>query len=84
MKIYNDLVTQLNPIPKQAYYDTINTLYRVLTQERYETDKVTGCYSIQYEEMDENEERKYFDFVSRWFLPTPILVPANIKHSETW
>jgi len=30
-KIYNDLVQQLNTIPKQTKYDTFNILYRVLT-----------------------------------------------------
>ncbi len=43
VKIHNDLVTQLNPIPKQSYLDTFNVLYRVLTQSREDKNKV---YSI--------------------------------------
>jgi len=34
LKIYHDLVSQLNPIPKQAYMQTFNVLYRVLSQKR--------------------------------------------------
>jgi IS5 family transposase len=43
LKIYHDLISQLNPIPKQAYMETFNVLHRVLTQKREDTNKV---YSI--------------------------------------
>ena len=33
MKIYRDLVTQLSPIPKQAYYETFNVLQSIDPEE---------------------------------------------------
>jgi transposase, IS5 family len=42
------LVNQLNPIPKQAYMDTFNVLYRVLTQKREDKIKI---YSIHEPEV---------------------------------
>jgi transposase, IS5 family len=44
VKIYHDLVTQLNPIPKQAYLETFKVLYRVLTQEREDSNKIYNIH----------------------------------------
>ena len=47
IKIYNDLVEQMNPIP-QSEYPTFEVLYRVLTQSREDKNKV---YSIHEPEV---------------------------------
>jgi IS5 family transposase len=43
-KIYNDLVEQLNPIPKQSYYEIFNVLYKVLIQQREDSNKVNSIH----------------------------------------
>ena len=46
-KIYHDLTTQLNPIPK-SYMETFHVLYRVLTQQRDDSNKI---YSVHESEV---------------------------------
>lgn len=62
VKIYNDLVDQLNPIPKQSYYDTFNTLYRVLTQERHDKNKVYSIHEPLVECIAKGKEHKKYEF----------------------
>jgi transposase, IS5 family len=62
IKIYNDLVTQLNPIPKQQYYDTFNVLYRVLTQKREDTNKVYSIHEPEVLCIAKGKEHKPYEF----------------------
>jgi transposase, IS5 family len=62
VKIYNDLITQLNPIPKQQYYDTFNILYRVLTQKREDTNKVYSIHEPEVLCIAKGKEHKPYEF----------------------
>ncbi len=62
VKIYNDLVTQLNPIPKQQYYDTFDILYRVLTQKREDTNKVYSIHEPEVLCIAKGKEHKPYEF----------------------
>jgi len=62
VKIYNDLVTHLNPIPKQQYYDTFNILYRVLTQKREDTNKVYSIHEPEVLCIAKGKEHKPYEF----------------------
>jgi len=46
-KIYQDLVNQLNPIPK-SYMGEFDVLYRVLTQQRDDNNKVYSIHDRKY------------------------------------
>jgi hypothetical protein len=46
-RIYQDLVNQLNPIPK-SYMDEFDVLYRVLTQQKDDKNKVYTYMSWKY------------------------------------
>lgn len=62
IKIYNDLVTQMNPIPKQQYYDLFNVLYRVLTQKREDTNKVYSIHEPEVLCIAKGKEHKPYEF----------------------
>jgi IS5 family transposase len=62
VKIYNDLIEQLNPIPKQTYFDTFNTLYCVLTQEKHDTDKIYSIHEPLVECIAKGKEHKKYEF----------------------
>jgi IS5 family transposase len=61
-KIYNDLVEQLNPIPKQTYYDTFNVLYRVLIQQREDSNKVYSIHEPETLCIAKGKEHKPYEF----------------------
>ena len=62
IKIYNDLVEQLNPIPKQSYLDTFNILYRVLTQQREDSNKVYSIHEPETLCIAKGKEHKPYEF----------------------
>jgi IS5 family transposase len=62
LKIYHDLVSQLNPIPKQAYMETFNVLYRVLTQKREDTNKIYSIHEPEVLCIAKGKEHKPYEF----------------------
>ena len=65
MKIYRDLVTQLNPIPKQAYMETFNVLYRVLIQKKNDTNKVYGIHQPDVHCIAKGKEYKPYELETK-------------------
>jgi transposase, IS5 family len=62
IKIYNDLITQLNPIPKEEYYERFNILYRVLTQVREDKNKVYSIHEPEVLCIAKGKEHKPYEF----------------------
>lgn len=62
VKIYNDLVTQLNPIPKQAYYEKFNVLYKVLVQQRHDKEKIYSIHEPEVLCIAKGKEHKPYEF----------------------
>ena len=62
LKIYYDLVSQLNPIPKQAYMDTFDVLYRVLMQKRDDSNKVYSIHEPDVLCIAKGKEHKPYEF----------------------
>jgi len=62
IKIYNDLVKQLNPIPKQTYHGTFDVLYRVLTQKREDSNKVYSIHEPEVLCIANGKEHKPYEF----------------------
>ena len=62
VKIYNDLVAQMNPIPTQEYYDRFTILARVLTQQRDDTNKVYSIHEPEVLCIAKGKEHKPYEF----------------------
>jgi len=62
IKIYNDLVTQMNPIPKQEYYEKFAIFYRVLIQQRDDTNKIYSIHEPEVLCIAKGKEHKPFEF----------------------
>jgi transposase, IS5 family len=62
LKIYHDLVSQLNPIPKQAYMETFNVLYRVMAQKREDTNKIYSIHEHEVLCIAKGKEHKPYEF----------------------
>jgi IS5 family transposase len=60
-KIYQDLVKQLNPIPK-SYQQDLDVLYRVLTQQRDDTNKIYSIHEPEVLCISKGEEHKQYEF----------------------
>ena len=60
-KIYHDLATQLNPIPK-SYMETFNVLYRVLTQQRDDSNKIYSIHEPEVLCISKGKEHKQYEF----------------------
>jgi transposase, IS5 family len=60
-KIYQDLVKQLNPIPK-SYQQELDVLYRVLTQKRDDTHKVYSVHEPEVLCISKGKEHKQYEF----------------------
>jgi transposase, IS5 family len=60
-KIYQDLVKQLNPIPK-SYQEELDVLYRVLTQQRDDTNKVYSIHEPEVLCISKGKEHKQYEF----------------------
>jgi len=61
-KIYNDLVEQMNPIPKQSYYEIFNVLYKVLIQQREDSNKVYSIHEPETLCIAKGKEHKPYEF----------------------
>jgi IS5 family transposase len=60
-KIYQDLGKQLNPIPK-SYMEELDVLYRVLTQQRDDTNKVYSIHEPEVLCISKGKEHKQYEF----------------------
>ena len=60
-KIYQDVVKQLNPIPKK-YKEELDVLYRVLTQKRDDTNKVYSIHEPEVLCISKGKEHKQYEF----------------------
>ena len=60
-KIYHDLATQLNPIPK-SYMETFDVLYRVLTQKRDDANKIYSIHEPEVLCIAKGKEHKPYEF----------------------
>ena len=60
-KIYQDLVNQLNPIPK-SYMEEFDVLYRVLTQKREDKNKVYSIHEPEVLCISKGKEHKQYEF----------------------
>ena len=60
-KIYQDVVKQLSPIPK-SYMHELDVLYRVLTQQRDDTNKVYSLHEPEVLFISKGKERKPYEF----------------------
>jgi len=60
-KIYIDLVKQLNPIPK-SYQEELDVLYRVLTQQRDDKNKVYSIHEPETLCISKGKEHKPYEF----------------------
>ena len=61
IKIYSDLVTQLNPMPTKDF-EQFNVLYRVLTQQREDTNKVYSIHEPEVLCIAKGKEHKPYEF----------------------
>jgi transposase, IS5 family len=60
-KIYQDVVKQLNPIPGK-YREELDVLYRVLTQQRDDTNKVYSVHEPEVLCISKGKEHKQYEF----------------------
>jgi IS5 family transposase len=60
-KIYHDLVKQLNPIPK-SYMKEFDVLYRVLTQQRDDSNKIYSIHEPEVLCISKGKEHKQYEF----------------------
>jgi IS5 family transposase len=60
-KIYQDIVKQLSPIPK-SYMQEFDVLYRVLTQQRDDTNKVYSIHEPEVLCISKGKEHKPYEF----------------------
>jgi len=60
-KIYQDLVNQLNPIPK-SYMEEFDVLYRVLTQQKDDKNKVYSIHEPEVLYISKRKEHKQYEF----------------------
>src|SRR5664280_2418414 len=60
-KIYHDLVKQLNPIPK-SYMKEFDVLYRVLTQQRDDSNKIYSIHEPEVLCIAKGKEHKPYEF----------------------
>lgn len=61
-KIFQDLVTQLNPIPKEAYYETFDILFSVLTQKKDDKNKIYSLHEPEVLCIAKGKEHKPYEF----------------------
>ena len=61
-KIFQDLVTQLNPIPKEAYYETFDILFSVLTQKKDDKNKIYSIHEPEVLCIAKGKEHKPYEF----------------------
>jgi len=61
-KIFQDMVTQLNPIPKEAYYETFDILFSVLTQKKDDKNKIYSLHEPEVLCIAKGKEHKPYEF----------------------
>jgi transposase, IS5 family len=61
-KIYRDLVSQLNPVPKQPYQEIFDVLYRVLTQKKEDSNKIYSIHEPEVLCIAKGKEHKPYEF----------------------
>ncbi len=61
-KIFEDLVTQLDPVPKQSYYETFDLLFSVLTQKKDDKNKVYSLHEPGVLCIAKGKEHKPYEF----------------------
>jgi len=61
VKIYSDLVTQLNPMPRKDF-EKFNVIYRVLTQQREDKNKVYSIHEPEVLCIAKGKEHKPYEF----------------------
>ncbi|MGD0342114.1 MAG: IS5 family transposase [Bacteroidales bacterium] len=60
-KTYQDVVKQLSPIPK-SYMKEFDVLYRILTQQRDDSNKVYSVYEPEVLCISKGKEHKHYEF----------------------
>lgn len=60
-KLYHDLVTQFNPIP-ESYMDELDVLYRVLTQQKDDSNKIYNIHEPEVLCISKGKEHKQYEF----------------------
>jgi IS5 family transposase len=60
-KLYRDVVSQLNPIP-MSYKEELNVLYRVLTQQRDDKNKIYSVHEPEVLCILKGKEHKQYEF----------------------
>jgi IS5 family transposase len=61
-KLFEDLVTQLDPVPKKAYYETFDLLFSVLTQKKDDKNKVYSLHEPDVLCIAKGKEHKPYEF----------------------
>jgi len=61
LKIYQDIIKQLNPIPKN-YKEELDVLYKVLTRQRDDTNKVYSVHESEVLCISKGKEHKQYEF----------------------
>ena len=62
VKLFNELVEQLTEETTAPYYDTLNVLYRVLTQQRNDTNKVYSIHEPTVHCIAKGKDHKPYEF----------------------
>jgi IS5 family transposase len=61
-KIFEDLVGQLDPAPKQSYYETFDLLFSVLTQKKDDKNKIYSLHEPEVLCIAKGKEHKPYEF----------------------
>ena len=62
VKIYSDLVTQMNPIPNKELFERLTVIYRVLIQQRDDKNKVYSIHEPDVLCIAKGKEHKPYEF----------------------
>jgi len=62
IKIYSDVVTQLDPTPNQELFDRLTVIYRVLIQQRDDKNKVYSIHEPEVLCIAKGKEHKPYEF----------------------
>jgi len=62
VKIYSDLVTQMNPIPNKELFERLDVIYRVLIQQRDDKNKVYSIHEPDVLCIAKGKEHKPYEF----------------------
>lgn len=62
VKIYSDIVTQMNPIPNRDLFERLDVIYRILTQQREDKHKVYSIHEPAVLCIAKGKEHKPYEF----------------------